>query len=73
MSDGEEIETAMCFLDLRPDLKEYVKNFDSPRGFLWTPSEELAEIQLALANDTKSPSSLALVLRECSARLKSMG
>ena len=69
MSDREEILSAMCFLDLHPGLKEYVKNFDHPMGFLWTKSEELTEIKLALANDTNSPSSLALVLRECSARL----
>jgi len=65
----QEITPAMCFLDAHPKLKEYVKNFDSPMGFLWTLSEELKEIKLALANDTNSPSSLALVLRECSARL----
>lgn len=73
MSDPYEIEikNAMDFLNLpeNENLKNYVKTFDGERGFLWTFSEELSQIKLALSNETNSPLSLALVLQECRALL----
>jgi hypothetical protein len=68
--EKEEVANAMRFLLENENLKNYVKNFDGERGFLWTFSEELSQIKLALSNDTNSPLSLALVLQECRALLR---
>jgi hypothetical protein len=63
----EKIQNVYNFL-IQPEnkhLKEFVKTFNEPDGFVFSTSEECTEISDALDSDGHSGSSLAMCMRHC--------
>ncbi len=67
------VNNAMEFLNTRPELKQFVKDFDGKDGFMFTQDERINTIGNALASDGHSGCSFACTLRECQRLLFEMG
>jgi len=63
------VNNAMEFLNTRPELKEFVKDFYGKDGFMFTQDERINTIGNALLSDGHSGYSFACTLRECQRRL----
>ena len=70
---NRDIDNTMEFLSVNPILLDFVKNFNEPHGFVWSENPLIIDIMNTMnEDDHHSPSSMALCLRECQRRLKSM-
>jgi hypothetical protein len=62
----EQIENTYNFLNQNEDLKNFVINFDEPRGFAWSLDKRVVEIHDGINDDNiSSPNFFALILRAC--------
>jgi len=59
------IESAMKFLNRNPELKNFVKNFDDPKGFAWSTHPNIQKLSDGLIDDEHSATSFAYTMRKC--------
>ena len=60
----------MDYFEAKPHLEKFVREFDHPMGFVWSTDPCIDELYHNLGQETDSPSSFALYLRELQAFLK---
>lgn len=60
----------MDYFEAKPHLEKFVREFDEPMGFVWSTDPCIDELYNNLCQETDSPSSFALYLRELQAFLK---
>jgi hypothetical protein len=60
----------MDYFEAKPHLEKFVREFDHPMGFVWSTDPRIDELYKNLGQETDSPSSFALYLRELQAFLK---
>jgi hypothetical protein len=60
----------MDYFEAKPHLEKFVREFDDPMGFVWCTDPCIDELYKNLGEETDSPSSFALYLRELQAFLK---
>lgn len=60
----------MDYFEAKPHLEKFVREFDDPMGFVWCTDPCIDELYNNLGEETDSPSSFALYLRELQAFLK---
>ena len=53
------------FFNKNNDLKQWVKNFNEPNGFMFTEADEIITICKALDPEAKLDNSIVWFLREC--------
>ena len=64
------ITMVLNYFKAKPHLEKFVREFDEPMGFVWSTDPRIDELYKNLGQETDSPSSFALYLRELQAILK---
>jgi hypothetical protein len=66
----EYVDNMMRFLRTRPELIDFLVNFNEDSGFMWSGDPRTIEIGNAVMNDGHSGASMAMCMRECQYLLK---
>lgn len=64
------VDNMMRFLRTRPDLIDFLVDFNEDSGFMWSGDPRTIEIGNAVINDGHSGASMAMCMRECQYLLK---
>lgn len=64
------VDNMMRFLRTRPDLIDFLVDFNEDSGFMWSGDPRTMEIGNAVINDGHSGASMAMCMRECQYLLK---
>ena len=66
----EYVDNMLRFLRTRPDLIDFLVDFNEDSGFMWSGDPRTIEIGNAVMNDGHSGASMAMCMRECQYLLK---
>ncbi len=59
------LDNFLNFFNKNNDLKQWVKNFNDPKGFMFTEADEITTICNACDPEAKLDNSIVWFLREC--------
>ena len=65
MGSYEMVEQAINYINKFPEFIDFIKNFNEENGFMWSGDERIIKIFNGINNPNHSPTSFALILREC--------
>ena len=64
------VKRALVYIRSKPELIEFVRDFDEPTGFMFSSDARVTEIDEALDSDGHSGASFACCLRVCQQTLR---
>ena len=66
---NEFVQNALKFINQRPEIRQFIANFNNDDSFMFSKSPYIAEISEALKSDCHSGASFGCMLQECRRRI----